>query len=176
MASGRSYLAELREFLGFLRSLWGLLAGVSVLFPLSNLLAEVVPIDEEGRPFTQLDPATLTAITMVTCIFITFATFHRREDFAGDANRRRHARTSRIAFTVALAAGAVYLFCRTFAYDNIIELDTTPQYADFLWKTAIYEGVFAALYVVFFALLTWAFLLLALDEYQREKAPSPQEP
>ncbi|THV24257.1 hypothetical protein [Glycomyces paridis] len=170
MATGRTYLAELREFLGFLRSLWGLLAGVSVLFPLSNLLAEVVPIDQDGRPFTQLDPATLTAITMVTCIFITFATFHRRDEFTDDTVRRAQARKSRIAFTVALAAGAAYLFCRTFAYDNIIELDTTPDYADFMWKSAIYEGVFAVLYVAFFALLTWAFLLLALLEYQRDEA------
>ncbi len=31
------FLGELREFLQFLSSLWGILAGISLLFPLSNL-------------------------------------------------------------------------------------------------------------------------------------------
>ena len=35
---GAGFLRELAEFLEFLRHLWGVLAGASVLFPLSNTL------------------------------------------------------------------------------------------------------------------------------------------
>ncbi len=51
MTAGQPFLEELRDFLAFLRSLWGLLAGISVLFPLSNVLFSVIPLEGGGNPF-----------------------------------------------------------------------------------------------------------------------------
>lgn len=50
MTAEHSFLGELRDFLQFLKSLWGLLAGIAMLFPLANALIAVVPIDgDAGR-------------------------------------------------------------------------------------------------------------------------------
>jgi hypothetical protein len=87
VTAGQSFLQELREFLAFLRSLWGLLAGISVLFPLSNVLLSVIPIEGGGNPFQNLSPDVVTALTMLTCIFLTFAAFGRRQRFANAARR-----------------------------------------------------------------------------------------
>ena len=82
-------LQELREFLRFLRSLWGLLVGISVLFPLSNTLFTVIPISQDQHPFQNLSPTVVTTLTMLTCIFLTFATFGRRGRFTDPKRRGR---------------------------------------------------------------------------------------
>jgi hypothetical protein len=41
--SGAGFIGEFREFMSFLQTLWGLLGNISVFFPLSNALLNVVP-------------------------------------------------------------------------------------------------------------------------------------
>ena len=170
VTSGQSFLQELREFLAFLRSLWGLLAGITVLFPLSNLLITVIPIDDGGNPFQNLSPRVVTALTMVTCIFLTFATFGRRHRFAVPAHRNRYATIARASFVAALATLAVYLLSSDSLYRALITESSDPDTG-----AAIYDGLFAALYIATFALLTRAFLVLAMLEYfpEREGARPP---
>jgi hypothetical protein len=100
MAKGQAFLDELREFLEFLRSLWGLLAGISLFFPLSNVVIGVIPIEDGGNPFQNLSPAVVVTLSTLTCIFLTFATFGRRNQFAilrggGATRHRRGSRSSR---------------------------------------------------------------------------------
>jgi ketopantoate reductase len=57
--SKKGYLEELTEFLTFLQNLWGILAGLSVFFPLSNILLRVIPLGAYGTNdgvFNQLTP------------------------------------------------------------------------------------------------------------------------
>src|SRR5215813_2577989 len=84
MATGQTFLQELRDFLQFLRSLWGVLAAAAVLFPLSNTFFAVIPAEGDGHPFQNLSPTVVTTVTILTCIFLTFATFGRRGRFAED--------------------------------------------------------------------------------------------
>jgi hypothetical protein len=169
VVAGQSFLQELRDFLRFLRSLWGLLATISVLFPLSNVLVTVIPIEGGGNPFQNLSPAVVTTLTTLTCIFLTFATFGRRSQFSEQLRRRRYATSARIAFAGALGALAIYLLTSTPLYRTLIT--DNPNYE---LGIALYDGLFAALYVVSFALLTRAFLVLAMLEYipQREDKPT----
>ena len=51
MAAGQTFLQELRDFLQFLGSLWGVLAAAAVLFPLSNTFFAVIPAEGDGHPF-----------------------------------------------------------------------------------------------------------------------------
>jgi uncharacterized protein involved in cysteine biosynthesis len=37
-------LEEFKHFIEFLQNLWAILASVSVLFPLSNMFAQIVPV------------------------------------------------------------------------------------------------------------------------------------
>lgn len=166
--AGYSFLRELRDFLQFLRSLWGVLAGISVLFPLSNAFFTVVPLADGQRPFQNLAPSVVTVITMTTCVFLTFATFGRRARF-GDATRRgRYARYARACFVGALVALGVYVLAPNSLYTPLITNNPNVDLG-----TAAYDGLFAALYVLTFALLTEAFLVLAMLEYfpDRERAP-----
>jgi hypothetical protein len=160
MAAGQTFLQELREFLRFLRSLWGVLAGVSVLFPLSNALLTIIPISDGQRPFQNLSPRVVTTLSVLTCIFLTFATFSRRNHFASSKPRVRYAWTARASFVLGLAALGLYLL--------------TPGHLYYAWITnnpgsdlgvAAYDGLFAALYIATFALFTRAFLVLAMLEY-----------
>ena len=107
--TGQAFLKELREFLRFLRSLWGILAGISVLFPLSNVVVTVIPIGDGGKPFQNLSPNVVTAITMVTCIFLIFATFSRRSEFTQRRRRTRYALSAGVSFLVALGTLAAYV-------------------------------------------------------------------
>ena len=63
MAKGKEFLQELREFLAFLASLWGLLAAVSVFFPLSNLLTKVVPLGDQDKPFHNVSPGLVALLS-----------------------------------------------------------------------------------------------------------------
>jgi hypothetical protein len=168
VTAGRSYLRDLRDFLRFLQSLWGILAGVSLLFPLSNVFFDVLPIHEKYRPFHNLSAPALTAVTVVTCLFITFATFGRRQEFRDATRRRRFGRAARACFLLAVANCAVFLLGRDLAIDNVIVLGQEDQP-----PALLFDGVFAIVYVAFFALMTRAFLLLAMLEYFPATQESP---
>jgi len=160
MVAGQAFLDELREFLRFLRSLWGVLAGISILFPLSNVFFTVIPIADGGNPFQNLSPNVVTATTMLTCIFLTFATFGRRNMFGEQRRRRRYATSARASFIVALALLSIYLLTSDPLYRVLIS--DNPNYETGI---GVYDGLFAALYIGTFALITRAFLLLAMLEY-----------
>lgn len=168
MAAGQPFVAELRDFLRFLRSLWGILAGVSVLFPLSNIFVAVIPIGGGDRPFKDLSPVVVTVVTMLTCIFLTFATFGRRGLFADPKRRERYASSARVCFVVALAALAVYVLGPNGLYRTLITNNPDSEAG-----VALYDGLFAALYIMTFALLTRAFLVLAMLEYFSERKDVP---
>lgn len=169
VATGHPFLQELREFLQFLRSLWGILAGISILFPLSNAFFAVIPLAGGQRPLQNLSPNVVTVVTMVTCIFLTFATFGRRDRFTDAARRGRYAWSARACFAGALAALAIYVLAPNGLYPTLITNDPDTELG-----IATYDGLFGGLYVLTFALLTQAFLILAMLEYfaDRERASS----
>jgi hypothetical protein len=162
--TGQAFLKELREFLRFLRSLWGILAGISVLFPLSNVVVTVIPIGDGGKPFQNLSPNVVTAITMVTCIFLIFATFSRRSEFTQRRRRTRYALSARVSFLVALGTLAAYVLASHGLYRTLI-----TDNPDLEVGIAVYDGLFATLYIATFALLSRAFLVLAMLEYFPQK-------
>lgn len=160
MAKGKEFLQELREFLAFLASLWGLLAAVSVFFPLSNLLTKVVPLGDQDKPFHNVSPALVALLTTLSCIFLTFATFGRRFEFADDVRRGRYAKTARWSFVSALVLLALYVLAPHSLYEGLISGSSGSE-----GGVALYDGLLAALYIASFALITRAFLLLAMLEY-----------
>ena len=169
MAKGQAVLDELREFLAFLASLWGILAAVSVFFPLSNLLTEVVPLGDLDKPFHDLSPALVAVLTTLTCIFLTFATFGRRVEFADGPRRKKYARSARLSFPAALILLAFYVLLPHSLYETLISGRGTAG------GVALYDGLLAALYITSFALITRAFLLLAMLEYFPEQS-TPMDP
>ena len=104
----------------------------------------------------------------MTCIFLTFATFGRRDRFTDAIRRSRYARSARACFAVALATLAMYVLAPNGLYQTLITNNPDTELG-----IATYDGLFATLYVLTFALLTQAFLILAMLEYFANHNPAP---
>ena len=65
----------LAQFLAYLRSLWGKLSAISLLFPLSNLLFKLIATPNG------ISPAQATTINTLACIFAIFAVFVGRKQY-----------------------------------------------------------------------------------------------
>ena len=159
---------ELKQFTKFLQSLWGTLAGISVLFPLSNVLTKVIPLAQwpEGG-LALISPTLVTAISTVTCLFILLWTFGRRQQFANATSRRLINRESALSFVVGGIGLIVYLIGHYAVVRNF-------YYVAFNWASTDPRQVFGDLlmliaYCVFFAFMTRACMLLGMLEYYGSK-------
>jgi hypothetical protein len=162
---------ELKQFTKFLQSLWATLAGISVLFPLSNVLAKVIPLAQypEGG-FAYFNPTLVTAISTVTCLFIILWTFGSRQQFANAKRRRLIKRESALSFVVGGIGLIVYLIGHYAVTQDF-------YYIVFNWASTDMRRLFGDLllliaYCVFFAFMTRAFMLLGMLEYYGAKRPA----
>jgi hypothetical protein len=165
-AAGASFLRELRDFLDFLASVWGVLTGASLAFPLSNVFVRVIPLEgnESFNPLALLPSAPIAAAAALVTLFVVLATFGRRSEFRIAARRRRIRMSAVVSLAAGLGALAVYLVGIQAVQDGLYgNTGGIPVY-----KTALLAGgdlVFGALYAAFFALTTRGFMLLAMLEY-----------
>ena len=158
MLIATDYITNLTALFKFLGSIWGLLAGVSVLFPLSNVLFKVLPLtqrtQESPRGLALLPTQLVTTIASVLTLFVLLQTVASRDLI-----------TSNSRATVQISAGVCFLFAMEFL---VLYLRTyyrpSPQkqrpynilYSDFLQLFT---------YALLFAMLTLAFTVLAYKEY-----------
>jgi hypothetical protein len=168
---GTETLKEFREFFGFIQNLWGILAGVSVLFPLSNTLMKVIPTghfyDEPpgSGAFQYLSSELVTSIATLITIFVVFSVFSRRYKYKIQEYRtiKRQAWAS---FILGIVSLVVYLA----ANFGIYEVFYGPLE---IWggdPRRLIGDVFLLLtYSVFFALVTRAFMLLGMAEFYKMK-------
>lgn len=161
---GKTYLKEFKSFLTFLKNLWGLLAGISVLFPLSNILVSLIPLatfDKEGV-LVWLSPSLITTLTTLIVLFLILGMFGRRNKFLSQKNRTHLHRQAFVSFTVGLASVVVYLilyfFLASSAYD-VLGWESVDI------RRLMGEVPLLILYAAFFAFTTQAFMLLGMNEY-----------
>lgn len=159
-------VGELRDFITFLGSLWGVLASVSVAFPLSNALTEVIPLsrvtDDPTGAFGRISPATVSVVSTISVLFAILFLFGKRVELAEQGQRERNRRQA-VRFFVAgilLLAGYVALY----------ETKLDKAYEDWGWQSddsahLLLDIPMMLLYAGFFVSLTSAFVLLALNEY-----------
>jgi len=144
--SARTTLEELKRFLGFLRSLWGVLAGITVLFPLSNSLMAVLP----------LLPGSEVLSTVLATLFSAFALFFvfvlRGSGSNDDIGSVVLLSIGSLVFGIVALIAYLYLRLQPLAF-----------------------GVVPVLYGGVFALFTLAFGLLALVEYERQTERHPKD-
>jgi hypothetical protein len=162
------FLDELQAFLAFLSGLWGALTGLSVLFPLANVFFDVIPLREHFQPLFRLPSDVVTPLAVVTSLFVLLATYGRRETIAAAPGRDRTRRTAALSFGVGLTALAIYLFGNALIGSRLYG-DTGRTSVGGDSKLVTGDLVFICLYCAFFALLTRAFLLLAMLEYFRQR-------
>jgi hypothetical protein len=162
---GATFLREFRAFVTFLGNLWGVLAAISVFFPLSNVLVKVIPLGkygEEGGVYDHLPPPLVTAVATLVTLFLILATFARRDDFAAHDAAPRIQRQAWVSLAAGVFALVTYLVVHT-------------VYAEYAWsawgwgsgdpRKLFAEVPLLIAYCAWFALITRAFLLLAMREY-----------
>lgn len=167
---GTAFLKEFRDFIAFLQSLWGILAGISALFPLSNVFTKIIPL-KDGKLFSH---ELTTVITMVITFFFILWMFGQRQKFKTyfEANTESLRRKARRYFVVGIVSLISYLV----VYSGIIlaivlgwAVDLVPHN---VWGIIIgdlirmlFEVISLVLYSGFFALMTRAFMLLGMIEF-----------
>src|SRR5690349_11268559 len=108
---GSRFLKEFKEFTIFLRNLWGILAGISVFFPLSNILIQIVPLGtfEEGGVLVWLSGRVFTTFATVVSLFLILWTFGQRHRFQSARRRAGIQKQAWASFGIGLFALVVYL-------------------------------------------------------------------
>jgi hypothetical protein len=162
---GAAFLDELKGFVAFLGNLWGVLAGLSVFFPISNVLVKVIPLGrygDDGGVYDHLSPELVTAVATLVALFLILSTFARRDAFKAPQASPRIERQAWLSFTAGVFALVAYLVIHT----------VYAQYAWSAWgwgsgdpRKLFAEVPLLAAYCAWFALITRAFLLLAMREF-----------
>lgn len=161
----RGYLEELKEFLAFLKKLWGILASISVFFPFSNILLNAIPLRAYGTDdgvFDQLSPYLITTIATVVTLFVVIVTFADRSRFQ---NPRKKSVLLRKAW-LSLGTGILSLL----AYLIIHQAYWRYAWEPWGWGSGDPRKLLAEIpllitYVLFFSLLTRAFMMLGMIEF-----------
>lgn len=163
-SAGSAYLKKIKEFFTFVSTLWGILGGISALFPLSNFLMKGgIPLkmwdDKGGLAF--LHPDLVSIVATLVAIFTIFWIYGQRDSLARKTGRTRRAAGFCFAF------GLVTLFLYMVVY-TLMENDF--HYVVMGWtsddpRRVLFDLVLLALYSAFFGLMTRAFMLLAAAEY-----------
>jgi len=165
--SNNGFLEVLREFIAFLQSLWGILAGISVFFPLSNVLVKVIPVGEwyEEGGFGYFSYELVTTIASLITLFIVLCTFGQRHNYEFKAQNeiRLIQKQAWLSFAVGLLVLVIYLIA-TFAIMNDFYYKVLGwQSDDFRWLLGDVFLLF--FYSTFFAMMTRAFMLLGMIEF-----------
>jgi hypothetical protein len=159
-------LGEFRQFLDFLKSLWAMLAGTSVLFPLSNQFAQVVPLSKwpEGG-FFHLAAPVVTGISTLATLFLILWLFARREEMSRPDVWRSLPAKALMSFVVGVASLLLYLLVEYLIsqdfYFNVLGWESDDL------RCIVGDFVLLITYATSFTFVTRAFVLLGLREYLR---------
>lgn len=157
---------EIRSFLTFLQGLWGILAGLSVFFPLSDRLVRALPVrsihDDPAGGWYYIEPGVIQVTTTLVAAFVVLWTFGQRASLVDPDAAAPVPRRAWRSLVLGILCLLLYLGLHTTLY----ELAYAPLGIDhghpgaFLGDAALFVT-----YVGFFALLTRAFTLLGIAEY-----------
>lgn len=159
------FLEEFRDFIIFLQNLWGLLANISVVFPLSNVFIKIIPLKaygEEGGVFEHLSPPLITTVATLVTLFVILGTFSNRDTFKEKQKRQGIQRQAWISFMIGIVSLVIYLII----YTMYLQYAWEP----WGWGSGDPRKLFAEIplliaYSAFFALITRAFMLLGMIEF-----------
>lgn len=164
-SQGKSFLEEFGTFLKFLQTLWGILAGVSTFFPLSNILVKAIPLgymQENSGSLEYFSPALITVLVTMATLFVILQTFGQRETLRTQKQQSALRHQAWVSFGLGILALISYLAVNFGIYGVF--------YAPFgIWSgdplRLIGDVLLLLFYGAFFVLTTRAFVLLGMMEY-----------
>jgi hypothetical protein len=161
-------LQEFKEFVEFLQHLWAILAGASILFPLSNTFVGIIPLAQwSDGAFAYLSPALVSGFATLACLFIVLWTFGQREEMR--VSREWSSLPQRAVRSFGLGAVALMMYLAGhYAISNDFYFRILGWQSDDLRRIAG-DVVLVIAYGGFFVFVTRAFLALGLREYLRDK-------
>lgn len=138
---------------------------------MSNVLVKVIPLGrygDDGGVYEHLQPPLVTAVATLTTLFLILSTFARRDAFGAHDAFPRIGRQAWLSFAAGVCALIAYLVIHT----------VYAQYAWSAWgwgsgdpRKLLAEVPLLAAYCAWFALITRAFLLLAMREFFGRESP-----
>lgn len=164
------FLEELKDLLDFLQSLWGILAGATIFFPLSATFLKLVPVeyrwhtDDYMRGFGYFKPPMVIAITTIMIIFAMFWLVSHRAYFK-PSKRKILQRRALSCFVVGIFSLVFYLT----AYEVFADITYVKEIYGGNPALVPYDLLMLASYAGFFVLLTVAFTILGMIEYYGEQ-------
>jgi succinate dehydrogenase hydrophobic anchor subunit len=169
---GSEFIKVFKDFIVFLQSLWGILAGISVFFPLSNVLSKVIPLgnfyDEPpgSGAFEYFSPEMVTAIATLITVFVILSTFNRRHKFEAQKVSLIKGQAW-LSFVIGLLSLILYLVLNFGIYGLVYgPLDISGGDP----RRLIGDIMLLLSYSAFFALMTKAFMLLGMIEFFGHKS------
>ncbi len=170
-ATEMTFLQELQDLFDFLHSLWGILAGITLFFPLSAAFLSLIPVeyrwqtDDYMRGFGYFKPTMVISVTTILIIFTMFWLVSHRQRFRPRQRKVMQQRALR-CFAIGILSLVVYLA----AYEMVAHITTAQEI--FRGNPALipYDLPLLVFYAGFFVSLTAAFMILGMVEYYGEKA------
>ena len=166
--NGTAFLNQFKDFISFLKNLWGILAGISVIFPLSNVLIKVIPLQKwEGDAGTgalyNYSPSLVSVVASLIALFIILWTFIQRSKIKM-MKSNFILRKAGLLFLFGIFALIIYLLVYSLISDYEI------FWTWFSWESddprrLIGDVVLLVFYCLFFAAMTRTFILLGLSEF-----------
>ena len=165
-------LQEFKEFVSFLKNLWGILAGITVVFPLSNVLTKVIPLqkwagDTGTGAFYVLSPTLVSVVATLCALFIILWIFINRSNFSkktAGLNQRKALRSFLIGIFCLIGYLVVYFLISEYEF----------FWSQFNWtgddpRRILGDFILLFLFCGFFALVTRSFVLLGMIEFFARK-------
>ncbi|MCC6148541.1 MAG: hypothetical protein IT308_13360 [Anaerolineaceae bacterium] len=158
------FLRDLKNFTAFLGNLWGGLAALSVLLPLINGLARVIPLHsfKEDGILIWFTPQLFTAIAILISLSLLLTLYRARHVFLLQANLDRLYNLAWKSFGLGITLLVVYLAFYFFLHSNLI--GGAPIGISEGRRLMIEAGLMF-LYAGSFAMITRGFALLAMGEF-----------
>jgi len=155
---------EVKNFLQYLASLWGILSVFSAFFPLINKFRGVIPLPKAHQEACVL-------LSTIACLFLVLYAFTLRRKRTGQSA----ARNSMWIFSLAVMIALFYLFVLP-ALPNM-PLEQTLGLGEMapVWQLSLTilrslaELIEPSLYILVFALPTYAFTILAVLEWRKRE-------
>jgi len=149
---------EIRDFIQFISTIWGSLATLTAIFPLSGKLFEVIPLPVDAYERSTA-PIAIPLTTLVS-LFVIFYSFVQRDNVIINQTRR-----AKIFFALGFVSLAIFFMLDQFWYPLRVWL--CPERCDSTTDYRMWLVMLIPFYIAFFACVTCAFTMLALVEFKR---------
>ena len=157
---------DLEKFLAYISSIWGLLAGITSIFPLANVLFKIIPLPVDAYN-KSTEPIAIPLTTLVA-VFIIFYSFVQRDQVISNPTRM-----AKLFFSLGCVSLVIFILLDLFWYP--LRERFCPELCDSETDFEMWLVMLIPFYIGFFACVTRAFTILALVEFKRRYMAAESE-